>query len=58
MRNLHLIINLMPELVGLRIPFAVCSTQNNQKLIDVYCPIHHNWIGHYEHGSKGVYYKK
>ena len=30
------------------------SSQRQQ--VDVYCPVHHNWIGHYDYGSKGVYY--
>ena len=25
-------------------------------LIDVFCPIHGNWLGHYEYGSTGIYY--
>lgn len=26
------------------------------KMVDVYCPVHGNWIGHYKYGSIGVYY--
>lgn len=34
--------------------FSNNSSQRQQ--VDVYCPVHHNWIGHYDYGSKGVYY--
>ena len=39
---------------------ACASIQSSQvgsrKLIDIYCPVHNNWIGHYEYGSIGAYY--
>lgn len=27
-----------------------------KKQVDVFCPIHGNWIGHYDYGSIGSYY--